>query len=138
MIDLQAPVYQNVPFPDGRTAGHIASHETPDDFSFLDFIDMINPLQHIPVINHAYRKLTGDEIKPISAVIGGAVYGGPLGAANGVVNMIVAEETGRDIMSHMFEEPGEPKRVQQVYQSYDVSVSESLKFTHGAQQRYNA
>jgi hypothetical protein len=68
-----------------------------EEFSFFDLLDMVNPLQHIPLINIAYRKLTGDEIKSAPQIIGGAIFGGPAGAAGGLVNAIVKEETGKDI-----------------------------------------
>lgn len=66
-------------------------------FSFADLVDMLNPLQHIPLLNILYREITGDEIKPIGSIIGGGIFGGPLGAASGIVNAIVKEETGKDI-----------------------------------------
>lgn len=70
----------------------------PDEkFGFYDLLDMVNPLQHIPLVNIAYRKLTGDEIKSPSMVIGGAIFGGPVGAAGGLVNAVIKEETGKDI-----------------------------------------
>lgn len=68
-----------------------------EEFGFYDLLDMINPLQHIPVVNHLYRKLTGDEIKSAPMVIGGAIFGGPIGVASGLANVIVREETGKDI-----------------------------------------
>lgn len=71
-----------------------------DGFSFWDLLDMVNPLQHIPVVNFAYREITGDEIKPVSQIIGGGVFGGPAGLASGLVNVLVEEETGRDMMGN--------------------------------------
>jgi hypothetical protein len=68
-----------------------------DEFGFYDLLDMVNPLQHIPIISHLYRKLTGDEIKSAPMIIGGAIFGGPAGAAGGIANVIVREETGTDI-----------------------------------------
>lgn len=80
-----------------------ATQKPPEDeFSFFDLLDMVNPLQHIPVVGHVYRELTGDEIKPISQVVGGAVFGGPAGAAAGIANMIVEEETGTDMTGNAF------------------------------------
>ncbi|MGB4107486.1 MAG: hypothetical protein WBK55_06795 [Alphaproteobacteria bacterium] len=68
-----------------------------EEFSFYDLLDIINPLQHIPLVNTAYRKLTGDEIKSAPQIIGGAIFGGAAGAAGGLFNVIVQEETGKDI-----------------------------------------
>lgn len=74
------------------------SYESPEDeFSFGDVIDMINPLQHLPVIGMLYRNLTGDTIKPISNIIGGTIFGGPIGAVSSTINSIVKMETGRDV-----------------------------------------
>lgn len=70
---------------------------TQEEFGFGDLVDMINPLQHVPVVSHLYREITGDDIKPISQIVGGAVFGGPLGAANGLANTISKEETGKDM-----------------------------------------
>ena len=72
------------------------------EFGFFDLIDIINPLQHIPVVNFIYRHLTGDEIKSPAQIIGGALFGGPAGAAGGLVNVIVQEETGKDIGGNAF------------------------------------
>lgn len=68
-----------------------------DGFSFSDIIDVINPLQHLPVIGTLYRKFTGDTIKPMSNIIGGAIFGGPVGAVSSTLNVIVKDRTGRDI-----------------------------------------
>ncbi len=69
-------------------------------FGFYDLLDMVNPLQHVPLVNYAYRAISGDTIKPASQVIGGALFGGPAGAAVGIVNAVMAEETGRDAGEH--------------------------------------
>ncbi len=70
---------------------------TGDDYTFDDFIDVINPLQHLPVIGTLYRKFTGDVIKPMSNIVGGAIFGGPIGAVSSLVNVMVKEGTGKDI-----------------------------------------
>lgn len=80
----------------------IIEHENVQDdgFGFFDLLDMINPFQHIPLVNFAYRAITGDEIKPISQIIGGGVFGGPLGIAGGIVNAVIEEETGKDAVGN--------------------------------------
>lgn len=74
---------------------------TPEEFTFYDLLDMVNPFQHVPLVNIAYRHLTGDEIKSAPTVIGGALFGGVVGAAGGLVNVIVKEETGEDIAGNV-------------------------------------
>jgi hypothetical protein len=92
----------------GRVSGSALSYSstraktaTQENFSFADIIDMVNPLHHIPVAGSIYRSITGDDIKPISKIIGGGIYGGGAGAASGLVNVIIEEETGRDITGNI-------------------------------------
>lgn len=68
-----------------------------EEFKFGDLVDMVNPLHHVPVVGHVYREITGDEIRPIGRIMGGAIFGGPVGAASGLVNVVVEEETGKDL-----------------------------------------
>ncbi|MBP7063562.1 hypothetical protein [Ferrovibrio sp.] len=72
----------------------------PEGFSFSAFLDIVNPLQHIPVVNSIYRAVTGDTIENGSRIIGGALFGGPIGLVASIINGIVDEETGKDIGSH--------------------------------------
>lgn len=58
-----------------------------DGFNFRDVLDLVNPLQHIPVVGNLYRKLTGDLAAPAIRVAGGALFGGPLGAAFAAANV---------------------------------------------------
>jgi hypothetical protein len=66
-------------------------------YSFFDLLDIVNPLQHIPLVSTLYQKITGDEIKPPARIIGGGIFGGFAGAASGIVNAIVERETGHDV-----------------------------------------
>ncbi len=71
------------------------------DMDFWDFVDIVNPLQHIPVVNTIYRELTGDTIKGVSRVIGGGLYGGVIGLVAGIGSAIIAETTGKDPGEHV-------------------------------------
>lgn len=66
-------------------------------YTFYDVLDVVNPLQHIPLVSTLYRGITGDEIKPAAQIIGGTIYGGPVGAVSSTVNVVVQHETGRDL-----------------------------------------
>ena len=76
-------------------------HSQEKEFTFGDLLDMINPLHHIPLVNYGYRELTGDEIKPIGKIMGGSLFGGPLGAATGLVDTIITAETGKSMTGHI-------------------------------------
>lgn len=69
----------------------------PDGMTFSDLLDVLNPLQHIPVIGEIYRAASGDEISAGARMAGGILYGGPLGFLGALANSIVAEATGKDI-----------------------------------------
>jgi hypothetical protein len=74
-----------------------AGTQTPEaehELTFDDFIDIINPLQHIPVVNYIYRAITGDKISGFAQIAGGGLFGGPLGLVGGVVEAAFNDETG--------------------------------------------
>ncbi|HJN03589.1 MAG TPA: hypothetical protein QF665_00555 [Alphaproteobacteria bacterium] len=68
-----------------------------DGFTFRDVLDLINPLQHIPVISTIYRAITGDKIDTGARLIGGGLFGGPIGFAAAAANVAVTEAAGKDI-----------------------------------------
>lgn len=71
-----------------------------DGFTFGDFLDIINPLQHIPIVNTVYRAITGDKIDPGSRLAGGGLFGGPIGLVASLVSGMVEESTGKDPGEH--------------------------------------
>ncbi|UKJ73854.1 hypothetical protein [Azospirillum brasilense] len=72
-------------------------YEAEAEMSFGDLLDIINPLQHIPIVNTVYREITGDTISPSSKVIGGILFGGPLGGMASIANAVVEQAQGKDI-----------------------------------------
>ncbi|MGF1641278.1 MAG: hypothetical protein ACFCUO_10050 [Rhodospirillales bacterium] len=72
-----------------------------DGPTFFDILDIINPLQHIPVISTLYRAWTDDAIEPVPRIAGGALFGGLIGAASALVNVLIEQFTGRDIGGHV-------------------------------------
>lgn len=93
------PVYTSRPAamsyaPDGSPIPATAIKKEAQGPSFADLIDIINPLQHIPVVGTLYRKITGDEISPPARVIGAAVFGGPIGGALALADEAIRAETG--------------------------------------------
>ncbi len=71
--------------------------EGEDELTFSDFLSVFNPLQHIPVVSSVYRWITGDTIKPAARVVGGALFGGPIGLASAAINAIVEQVKGADL-----------------------------------------
>jgi hypothetical protein len=75
----------------------VASFNEPDGPHFSDLLDILNPLQHIPVINTLYQHLTGDKEGAVAELAGGMLWGGPIGLAAAMVNLVVEDTTGKSI-----------------------------------------
>ena len=71
------------------------------DLDFGDFIDAINPLQHLPGISTLYREVTGDTIKAPMKILGSAIMGGSLGVIGAIVDTVIEEVTGKDMGAHV-------------------------------------
>lgn len=87
---------------DGAAVPPPSHHATPsgdnyfgeDGLQFSDLVDILNPLQHLPLISMAYRSITGDEISAGARVVGGAIYGGGVGVFVGAIEAAIAEASG--------------------------------------------
>jgi hypothetical protein len=66
-----------------------------------DVLDIINPLQHIPIVSTIYRMATDDEIVVGSRVLGGALFGGPLGVLVSGLTAIFEEISGGAVEEHV-------------------------------------
>ena len=75
--------------------------ETGEGISFGDILDIVNPLQHIPVVSTVYRSVTDDKISPASRIIGGTIFGQLFGFIASVVNVVIEAVTGKDIGDHV-------------------------------------
>lgn len=92
--------FNNAEVGEGPDAGESES------LSFFDFLDLINPLQHIPVVSSIYRQLTGDTIRPEMQMAGAGLLGGPLGLLAAGANAIFAAENGRGAGEEMLAQVG--------------------------------
>lgn len=72
-----------------------------DGVTFWDMLDVVNPLQHIPIVSTAYRAITGDELDPGARLAGGTLFGGPIGLAASAFNVILENNTGKDAGEHV-------------------------------------
>lgn len=94
--------------PATATAGARFRPFGDDGLSFGDLLDVVNPLQHIPLVGAIYRRLTGDDLSPASRVAGGALFGGPIGALLGAVNAVIEQATGHELGEQMLASLGVP------------------------------
>ena len=72
-----------------------------DGFTFMDFLDIINPLQHIPIVATLYREMSGDDLDPGSRVIGDTLFMGPVGTVAALANVMIDDATGMDMGEHV-------------------------------------
>lgn len=68
---------------------------------FEDFLDTINPLQHLPIVSNIYQSLTGDVQSVGSKLAGGALFGGPIGFIGALFDSIITSATGKDTVSNL-------------------------------------
>ena len=67
------------------------------DTTFSDLLDIVNPLQHLPIISTIYRAITGDKIGMPEKIIGDTLYGGPLGFVSSVADSVFQSLTGKNV-----------------------------------------
>ncbi len=74
-----------------------AATASPDEggLSFGDLVDIVNPLQHLPVVSTLYRAITGDRIKTFPKIAGDTLYGGVEGFAGSIADTIFQKITGK-------------------------------------------
>lgn len=70
---------------------------TDEGPTFAEFLYIINPLQHIPVVSTLYRAITGDQIRTGPRVAGGMLFGRPVGALVAGITALFEEASGGDI-----------------------------------------
>jgi len=82
-----------------QPASQPAPADAADDsgFGFDDLLDIVNPLQHIPVISTLYKHLTGDTIGTPEKIAGDALYGGVIGFFCSIGDALFAQVTGKGV-----------------------------------------
>jgi hypothetical protein len=86
---------QNLAAPSPSLPGPLSASDT-GGFSFHDLLNIVNPLQHLPVISTIYRAITGDTIKPFDKIAGDTLYGGVIGFVSSLADTIFEKITGKD------------------------------------------
>lgn len=72
-----------------------AADTKPHEGFFHHLWDVINPLQHIPVIGTVYRAITGEHLDPVEKIAGDTLYGGVWGAITSVADVAFEGLTGK-------------------------------------------
>jgi hypothetical protein len=92
----------------GKTAGAVvpaSADKSSDDTSgasqpphesfFHHLWDVVNPLQHLPVIGTIYRAITGEHLDPVEKIAGDTLYGGLWGAVSSIADVAFEGITGK-------------------------------------------
>ncbi|MBS0275791.1 MAG: hypothetical protein JSR55_15740 [Proteobacteria bacterium] len=80
-----------------QTASSAAPAKADSGNSFFDdMLDVVNPLQHLPIVGTVYRAITGDKIGDVEKVAGDTLYGGPIGLVSSLADVAFEKITGKD------------------------------------------
>jgi len=95
---LQTLIPATTPASSGSSSARTPKAWTNGDrVSFRDVLAVVNPLQHIPVVGTIYRAITGVTIAAMPSIIGGALFGGPVGFVLSLADNAVKAETGKSV-----------------------------------------
>lgn len=124
--------------PAAATAAPQSAFFGEDGLTFKDVLDVINPLQQIPVVSAAYREVSGDTISSASRLAGGALIGGPIGFLVALFNEVLQGETGKDIGGNvlaMINGEGSETRLAQNGEGHDNAPSPTNRSAYLAYQQ---
>jgi len=68
---------------------------------FEDLLDVVNPLQQLPVVSSVYREATGENISIPARLAGGFLFGGPAGLIGSAAMVLFEEVTGDSVLGHL-------------------------------------
>jgi hypothetical protein len=90
------------PGPAGKESVAVTANKTDvaggtvkSESFFHHLLDVINPLQHLPVIGTIYRAITGEHIGSVEKIAGDTLYGGMWGAISSVADVAFEGITGK-------------------------------------------
>jgi hypothetical protein len=104
-MSVYSPTYHAMVFSPAPVASSGAASATvadgkpaaQDEGFFHHLLDVINPLQHLPVISTIYRAITGEHIGTIEKIAGDTLYGGLWGAVASVADAAFEAITGKSV-----------------------------------------
>ena len=67
----------------------------PHESFFHHLLDVVNPLQHLPIIGTIYRAITGEKLDAVEKIAGDTLYGGLWGAVTSVADVAFESLTGK-------------------------------------------
>ena len=95
------PPSNGVPGLEDETVDAGQFWSTEEGPTFSEFLDIVNPLHHIPIVSSIYRAITGDDIGAGPRFVGGMLFGGPIGALAAGFTSLFEEASGDSIGNHI-------------------------------------
>jgi len=116
------------------TATKEADAAAPDkakqnDGFFHHLLEVINPLQHLPIIGTIYRAITGDKMSSAEKLMGDTLYGGMWGAITSVADVAFEGLTGKsfeDTALSLFKSDGRSRVATTKIAPAPIAVNASL------------
>jgi hypothetical protein len=94
--EYHAMISSPTPTPTPSAPG--AKANTPQDEGFFHhLLDVVNPLQHLPIIGTIYRAITGEHIGTVEKIAGDTLYGGLWGAVSSIADVAFEGITGKSM-----------------------------------------
>lgn len=100
-MSVYSPEYHAMVFSPSQVAENVTSTATADKTGnqdegfFHHLLDVVNPLQHLPVISTIYRAITGEHIGAVERIAGDTLYGGLWGAVSSIADVAFEGITGK-------------------------------------------
>jgi hypothetical protein len=63
---------------------------------FQNVLDVVNPLEHLPVVSTIYHAITGNQSGDVEKIAGDTLYGGPIGLVSSIADVAFEKITGKD------------------------------------------
>src|ERR1700744_6298313 len=96
--ELHAMVFSPSPATEKVTSTATTDQSGNQDEGFFHhLLDVVNPLQHLPVIGTIYRAITGEHIGAVEKIAGDTLYGGLWGAVSSVADVAFEGVTGKSV-----------------------------------------
>jgi hypothetical protein len=98
--------------PSSAVADAAPTQTKPQEGFFHHLWNVVNPLQHVPVIGTIYRAITGEHLDPVEKIAGDTLYGGLWGAVSSVADVAFEGLTGKsfeDTALALFKSDSSPK-----------------------------
>jgi hypothetical protein len=91
-----APVWVKSASTDQAASDQASTQPAQPKESFLHHLwDVVNPLQHLPIIGTIYRAVTGEKLDAVEKIAGDTLYGGLWGAVSSVADVAFEGLTGK-------------------------------------------